>query len=190
MLRVRFYLDYMDPGSFLMDGRLRVLERELELVVERLPWEVVPPPGALLDPTDPSWTGYWESMAAEGAADGLELTRPALVPWTRKAHELGLLAREKGCFDKVHQAVFRAFHMEGRDIGRVDVLVSLGRDAGLDLTETKAVLDIDRLAPDLEAVRAEGKSLGVRGVPSLVLGEQVIEGVHGAPELKTFFSGD
>lgn len=180
----------MDPGSFLMDRRLRELEGDPELVVERLPWEVVVPPSPLLDPADPAWTGYWDDMAGEGVEVGLELVRPTLVPWTRKAHELALLAREKGCFDRVHQALFRTFHLEGRDIGRVDVLVSLGRDAGLDLTETKAVLDIDRLAPDLEAVRMEGEALGVRGVPSLVLGDDIAEGVLSTSELKTFLAGN
>jgi predicted DsbA family dithiol-disulfide isomerase len=144
----------------------------------------------MLGHDDPAWTGYWDSMAEEGMAEGLTMVRPPLVPWTRKAHELALLAREKGCFDKVHQALFRIFHLEGRDIGRVDVLVSLGRDAGLDLTETKAVLDIDRLAPDLEAVRAEGEALGVRGAPSLVLGEELVEGVLSTSELKTIFGGN
>lgn len=188
MLRARLYADYMDPGSFLVEERLRAVEDAVAFRVERLPWEVVPQPTPLLDPRDPAWSEYWAAMARELAADGHEIVPPRLIPWTAKAHELAMLAREKGCFDKVHQTLFRAFHLEGADLGRVDVLVALAMEAGLDLSETKAVLDVDRFAPELEAVRREGEALGVRGVPTLVLGDEVFEGIHDRVALETLLS--
>ena len=190
MLRGRFYLDYIDPGSFLVDLRLARLEDAGVVEVERLPWEVRRPPEPLLDPAHPGWTGYWSQMAEEARRDeGLELVRPGLVPWTRKAHELALLAREKGCFDKVHRDIMSAFHLEGRDVGRVDVLVSLGQGAGLDFTETKAVLDVDRHAAVLAEVREEAAAAGVRGVPTLVCEGEVLEGVHSLEALRAFLDG-
>jgi len=189
MLQVRLYLDYIDPGSFLMDRRMDEVETDLALAVERIPWEVRRPPEDLLDSTHPAWTEYWEEMAAQAGESGLDLVRPVLVPWTRKAHELALHAREKGCFDKVHRALMDAFHLEGRDVGRVDVLVALGREAGLDHSETKAVLDVDRHAETLARVRSEGEAAGVRGVPTLVCGEAILEGVRSADEIRGFLHG-
>jgi predicted DsbA family dithiol-disulfide isomerase len=189
MLQVRLYLDYIDPGSFLMDRRLAVLEDALGLSVERLAWEVRRPPEPLLDPGDPAWTEYWEVMAAEAAEAGFALHRPTLVPWSRKAHELAFHAREKGCFDKVHRALMDAFHLEGRDVGRVDVLVALGQAAGLEHTETKAVLDVDRHSGTLAQVRDEGARAGVRGVPTLSCGEAVLEGVRSPDEVRVFLQG-
>jgi len=177
MLEARLYLDYIDPGSFLMDGRLRRAAEATGVRVRTVAWEVRRPPEPLLDPGDPAWQGYWRDMVAE-AGDRLAAEPPALVPWTRKAHELGLFAGEKGCFDTVHASLFRAFLLEGRDIGRVDVLVELGREAGLDLTEMKAVLDVDRFAGVLDKEREAGAALGIRGVPSLVCGSEILEGIH------------
>lgn len=188
MLQVRLYLDYIDPGSFLMDRRTGAVEKDLEITVERLPWEVRRPPESLLDADDPAWRRYWGDMAAQAREDGFVLSAPALVPWTRKAHELALHAREKGCFDRVHRALLDAFHLEGRDLGRVDVLVALGQAAGLEHTETKAVLDVDRYAEALAEVRSAGARSGVRGVPTLVCGDAVLEGVRSEEEIRAFLT--
>ena len=188
MIQVRLYLDYIDPGSFLMDRRTGAVERDLEITVERLPWEVRRPPEPLLDAGDPAWVQYWQEMAAQGRQMGLEMVAPALVPWTRKAHELALPAREKGCFDSVHRALMNAFHLEGVDLGRVDVLVELGKAAGLERTETKAVLDVDRHAEVLAEVRSGGARSGVRGVPTMVCGDAVLEGVRTEVEIRDFLT--
>lgn len=187
MLEARLYLDYIDPGSYLMERRLRRAAQAAGVRWRTLPWEVRRPPEPLLDPDDPAWRDYWRSTVAE-SADGAALNAepPALVPWTRKAHELGMFAREKGCFDTVHASLFEAFLRECRDIGRVDVLVELGREAGLDLTEMKAVLDVDRFAGALDEVRESAAALGVRGVPTLVCGEEILEGIHDGETLARF----
>lgn len=186
MLRARLYLDYIDPGSFLMDRYLAGLEADLGLSVERLPWEVRRPPEPLLDAGEPAWTGYWKEMAQEAERAGILLVPPGLVPWTRKAHELAMHARDKGCFDKVHRALMDAFHLHGRDVGRVDVLVALSGEAGLDETEVKVVLDVDRHAEAVAEVRRSGAHAGVRGVPTLLCGEGVLEGVRSPEEIRSF----
>lgn len=187
MLEARLYADYIDPGSYLMQGRVRRAAEAAGMAFRSVPWEVRRPPDPLLDPGDPAWVAYWQDMVAE-AGDRISAEPPTLVPWTRKAHELGLFAREKGCFDTVHASLFRAFLREGRDIGRVDVLVELGREAGLDLTEMKAVLDVDRFAGVLDEVRESGAARGVRGVPTLVCGGEILEGIHDDEALRRFLA--
>lgn len=189
MIRVRLYIDYVDPGSWVVDRRLAAVAREGEVLVERLPFEVRPPPDRQLNAADPAWLDYWAAMAREAGADGLELRSPDRVPWTRKAHELALHARERDRFEAVHDGLYRAFLAEGRDLGRVDVLVAVARDAGLDHSETKAVLDVDRYADAVERVRREALELGVRGVPTLVVDDRVLEGIHPAEALEGFLAG-
>jgi predicted DsbA family dithiol-disulfide isomerase len=77
----------------------------------------------------------------------------------------------------VHAALFRAFLEEGQDIGRVDVLVGIAKEAGLDPVETKAVLDVDRRTAELDGLRGDAERLGVRGVPTLLIAGERIEGV-------------
>ncbi|MDT8341365.1 MAG: DsbA family protein [Longimicrobiales bacterium] len=190
MSSVRLYLDYVDPGSYLMEVRVARVTGEECVAVERIPWEVRAPPTRLIDPDDPAWRDHWERRADEARREGLELVRPTLVPWTRKAHELGLHAREKGCFDRIHIALLRAVHEQGRDVGRVDVLVELARECGLDASESKAVLDVDRHTEAVVALRVEAVALGVSGVPTLVrVGDGArLEGVHDTEVIRDFLA--
>ena len=186
MLQVRLYFDYIDPGSLLVERRLGRIVRERQASLEPVPFEVRPPPEALIDVGSDAWRGYWTVMADAAREEGLQLRAPSRVPWTRKAHELGLQAREKGRFEEIHRAVFRAVLEEGRDVGRVDVLVDLARGCGLDPGETKAALDVDRHTAELDRLRREGEADGVRGVPTVVAGGELLEGVPSAAELREF----
>jgi predicted DsbA family dithiol-disulfide isomerase len=124
-------------------------------------------------------------------ADGLDLAldRPSIVPWSRKAHELLWHAEERGVADEIRSAVFHAFFLEHLDIGRVDVLVSLAGRAGLDVTETKAVLDVDRFSAGVSDRRDEVVASGVDAVPSLVAGARSLQGFHNRASLGTFLRG-
>jgi len=188
MIRARLYLDYVDPGSWLMDRRLCVVGREFETQVERLPFEIRPPPDRQLDPADPAWRAYWSGMADAARRDGMELRLPDRVPWTRKAHELALHAREQDRLDAVHEGLYRAFLGEGLDLGRVDVLVELARSAGLDPGETKAVLDVDRHAETVERIRSEALEAGIRGVPTITMGGRRLEGIHPSEAIEAFLA--
>jgi hypothetical protein len=171
------YLDYVDPLSFILEREIAALEAEGVPPLRRYPWELRPPPAKLVHVADPLWLRRWQEAEKLVTAGGPKLVRPALVPWTRKAHELALHARAKDRFQDVHAALFRAFLEEGRDIGRVDVLVTIAREVGLDPVEVKAVLDVDRHTAELDGLRGDAERLGVRGVPTLLVAGERIEGV-------------
>lgn len=181
----RFWFDYIDPASFLVDLLLREMGPEGGTTPPSFcPLEVVPPPGALLDPAGGPWRDQLEAMRPEARRMGVVLTPPPLVPWSRKAHELALHAREKGCFPQIHRAIFDGFFRESRDIGRVDVLVDIAVAAGLDGAEVRTVLGVDRFAAAVEEERWAAAEAGVRGVPTLVRGTQRIEGLCGRKALE------
>jgi predicted DsbA family dithiol-disulfide isomerase len=173
----RFFFDYVDPLSLLVERDLAALEAEGMPALVRHPLELRAPPARLIDPEDPLWTRRWEQARQLGEARGIRMRPPALVPWSRKAHELAQHAREMGMFEEVHLALFRAFLEEGRDIGRIDVLATVAREAGLDGQDARTVLGVDRYAAGLDGLRGEAERLGVRGVPTLLLWGDRIEGV-------------
>jgi len=53
----------------------------------------------------------------------------------------------------------------------------LAAEAGLDRSEAKAVLDVDRHAAALDDLREEAERLGIRGVPTLLITGERIEGL-------------
>ena len=185
---ILFY-DYVEPASFLLELRLRSLPKPKMGFPVLEPLELRPPPLPLLDPEEEYWRDHWSLMTAEGKRLGVDLSQPWIVPWSRKAHELGFHAREKNCFPEVHDALFRAYLQRGLDIGRVDVLVSLGSGEGLDPAETKAVLDVDRYCRRVEDAREKAESLGVTRVPTLCWRGRRLEGFPDADSFGAFLEG-
>jgi len=197
-----FYFDAVDPLSFLMDREVRFVEEATGLLCRRLPLELRPAPAELADTTHPLWVPRWHEATRLIAADGLDLKPsasaqgrvslhvPRLVPRSRKAHEFLLHAEavNSGLGRAALDSVFAAFLIDGRDIGRVDVLVELGRGIGLDHTETKAVLDVDRYEIDAAHFEAQANAAGISVPGCLVADGRRLEGFHNQSTIGTFLA--
>ncbi len=182
----RFFFDYIDPLSYLVELELQAVEGASGQLVERVALELRAPPEAMVDPRSSPWIQQWEDAARAASELGIPLHRASLVPWTRKAHELVMHAHAHELGRAVHTALFEGVFNAGLDIGRVDVLVRLGVGLGLDATETKAVLDVDRYSDDIAAARTTILAEGITRTPTLVAGERRLEGFHNRTALGTF----
>jgi predicted DsbA family dithiol-disulfide isomerase len=112
--------------------------------------------------------------------------RPSFIPWTRKAHELALHARERGRFEAIHWAIFEGYFERGGDIGRVDVLVEMAGAHGLREAEVRTVLGVDRFLPAVEEWRREAFAAGIGGVPTVDVGGRRLEGLSSVARLFSF----
>jgi predicted DsbA family dithiol-disulfide isomerase len=153
------------------------------------PFELYPEPAAARDPEEP-WG--WRRAAAERIA-ALDLRfgePPGQRPRTRKAHEAAAFADAAGRGMEFREAVFRAYWEAGRDIGRLDVLVELGEEVGLDPFALRVALDIDRHQEVVEAARREAEEMGITGTPVLVAGEggavRTFAGAASPDEIRAF----
>jgi predicted DsbA family dithiol-disulfide isomerase len=181
------FVDYADPISWMLELEVAGLEAETGLgPVRRAPFELRPPPEPLIDTTATWWRARWEEGTALAATLSVELTTPSFVPWTRKAHELRMHAEEKGMGQSTHRALFEAFLRQGRDIGRVDVLIDIAAALGLEVTEAKAVLDVDRFAAAVVRSRDEAAGFGIHEPPALASRGAVLRGFHIRDRLRTF----
>ena len=91
------------------------------------------------------------------------------TPNTIDAHRLIWFAGRHGVQDAAMETVFRAYFMEGQDIGQPSVLKDCGVLAGLDRHETAAFLAGDLAAKEMRAADAAARDAGVSGVPSFFL---------------------
>lgn len=174
---VRIYFDFVDPLSYVLSESLAAEESQpSEASAEWVGFELRPPPAPLTAGDDPVWAERRDAARARAVSLGLPLAVPVLVPWTRKAHELHFLAASHGMATEVRKSVFDAFFRDGLDIGRVDVLVGIAESVGLDRTEAKAVLDVDRHEADVAEARRKAVAAGVRDVPSCSVDGRVVEG--------------
>ncbi len=184
-LSLVFYFDYVDPGSYLMHRQLgQLLPDGLEPILH--PLEVRPVPQELIDASDSDWKAYGETVAGLAREAEIRMARPIFVPWSRKAHELRLHAAEQGLASPMHEEIFAARFREGADIGRVDVLVAAAAKVGLDPSESKAVLDVDKHRDRVTDLRREAEAVGIRRVPTLRSGTINLEGPASIGELRHF----
>lgn len=182
------FYDFVDPLSFLLLRELDSVSDAAggaESVVAMHPFELRPPPAPLVTVDDDSLASRWKEALRLAGEREIVFAPPPLVPWTRKAHELVLFAAEKGQAEAMRRRVFEAHLLRGEDIGRVDVLVGLGVDLGLDRIETKAVLDVDRHQAEVVSLRDQAAASGVTSPPTLVFGEERVEGFHNRDRLGT-----
>ncbi|GAA1282332.1 DsbA family oxidoreductase [Saccharothrix xinjiangensis] len=114
-----------------------------------------------------------EVAAAEGLAYDLGKQVEAN---TFDAHRLLLAARDQGVQAAVGERFFRAHFTEGADVGDRGVLVALAEEAGL--TGAAGALDDDALAERLNEELAEGVAIGVRSVPTFVVGRRGVAGAQ------------
>ena len=184
---VHFYFDFVDPLSYLVELALLELEAHGETRVERIGYELRPPPAPLTNVSDPIWAPRWD--AARRAFPTVRLDPPALVPWTRKAHELYLLAASRGAAAEVRRGIFEAHFREGRDIGRIDELLRVAVAAVLDRTQTKAALDVGAHEEALVEARSAAGALGLTDVPALLVRGKLVQGFHNLTHLSTLVGG-
>jgi predicted DsbA family dithiol-disulfide isomerase len=187
--RLEAFLDFTCPYSRLTFAALRVVGEEAGVEVAIRPYELYPEPAALRDPEEP-WE--WREAAAERIAE-LRLTfgaPPAQRPRTRKAHEAAAFAEAAGRGVEFREAVFHAYWAEGRDVGRLDVLVELGESVELDPFALRVALDIDRHEEEVEGARREAEELGIAGTPVLVLRDgrehRIFAGAASPGEIREF----
>lgn len=161
------FSDFTCPFSYVTEAALRTLAGEEELAMDYRAFELFPAPAPLPLDGGMEWAEPLRPLAQEA---GVELLRPGYQSRTRKAHEAARLAEEHGVGAAMRAALFEGYFREGLDIGRIDVLVELGERVGLDRTELKVVLDIDRFTDEVLGDHEAALRSGVRETPTLVVG--------------------
>ncbi len=191
--KVTVYSDYICPFCFIGKERVDQLEREFEIDVEWKGFEIHPetPAGG----SDLASLGFDEATATAMLSRvlelsdeaGLKLNPPSRISNSRLALQIAEFAKEKGKFKEYHDAVFRAYWQQGKDIGHREQLFSLAAQAGLDLEELEFYLEsgqaIDKLSQHLQEVR----EYGISGVPTFVIGNKMVVGAQPYEVLEKVF---
>lgn len=103
---------------------------------------------------------------------------------TVKAHELLHFAKEQGRQLQMTERLMAAYFTQGRHVGRIDDLVELAGEAGLDVAAARAALESGRYTQAVRDDEAQAASYGIQGVPFFVIDGKY--GVSGAQPPATF----
>ncbi len=80
-------------------------------------------------------------------------------------------------------ALLQAYHGEGQNPSDPQLLTRLAREAGLDTTETAAVLSEGRYTDEVRAAEAHWQQAGIQSVPSIVINKQHLMQGGQSPEV-------
>jgi predicted DsbA family dithiol-disulfide isomerase len=94
------------------------------------------------------------------------------------AHQAALWADEHGDGEAFRRSVYRAYFVDGLNIGSADVLAQLADSVGLDSAALREALADGRYAQQVQDQFEEARAAGVTGVPAYVAGRYMMVGAQ------------
>jgi predicted DsbA family dithiol-disulfide isomerase len=177
------FTDFVCPWCYLSTARIKRLARDFSLEIQYVYFP--------LHPETPA-----EGLALEKlfAGRGLDIEKvharlKALMeaedlPYGQRTHtynsrlaqELAVWARGKPELEALHDAIYRAYFVDNRNLVDVELLASLAQSAGLSGEEARGVLERRSYKDAVDADWARSRALGVTGVPTFMAGQARLVG--------------
>ncbi len=110
-------------------------------------------------------------------AEGLPYARRERTYNSRLAQELGKWGELAGR-PAIHDALYRAYFVDGIDIGSVESLVGIAERIGLPADEARRILSERAFRSAVDRDWAHARALGVTGVPTFVAGGHGVVGAQ------------
>ncbi len=117
-------------------------------------------------------------MRERMAAEGLPYGDRTMTYNSRLAQELGAWADSQVGGDAIHDALFRAYFVDGANIGDIETLVGIAVTVGLSGQTAREVLETRSFAPVVDADWQQSHACGVTGVPTFVAGRHGVVGAQ------------
>jgi predicted DsbA family dithiol-disulfide isomerase len=116
-------------------------------------------------------------------ASGLPYGKRTMTYNSRLAQEFAAWAEaETDQVDAVHDALFKAYFVDNRNIGAVNILKEIAEDLGLDTARATEALNHRLYSPQVNADWQRAWENGVTGVPTFTAKELYVYG-HQPPEI-------
>lgn len=176
--RMEFFFDYVSSYSYLANSQLATLGAD---EIEYRPMLL----GGVLKATGNAPPMLVKARAKyllrdlQRWADHYQLPfrmNPVFPQSTLKALRLALVARREGRFAALHQPMFDAIWVHGRDLSDDAVLLNLATEAGLDPDRCLQQCADDAIKAELQANTEEAVARGVFGAPTVFVNGEMFFG--------------
>ena len=188
-VKITIYSDYIWPFCYIGKGIVERLKQEFAIIDEWLPFEIhsdTPPEGVLWKDYFPGMNpeAFFRQLDARGKKMGVRFGPQPLMSNSCMAMQGGEFAKDNGKYDAYHEAVFRAFFTDCKDIGNRSVIIEIARGIGLDTAELDAALERNTYLHRLQAATREAKANGFSAAPTFVI--DGYGSISGAQPIDTF----
>ncbi len=181
------YSDNVCPFCFIGAKRLEKIQVEIPFEVEWRSFELHPevPESGL------HFTAYFgdqserfvDQVTDYGRDVGIDIRTRSLYN-SRASLKVNEYAKREGKFEAFHQAIFKAFLVDDKNIGDVEILLDIAEKAGLDRTATSIFIESPEAENIVATSRAEAINLGINSVPSFIINKNLIRGAYPLDALK------
>jgi predicted DsbA family dithiol-disulfide isomerase len=120
----------------------------------------------------------YEQMKARMTTEGLPYGERTMTYNSRLAQELGKWADTQPGGEAIHDALFRAYFVEARDISRSAVLLDVVERVGLPVDAAREVLERRTFKDAVDADWELSREYGITGVPTFVAGRYGVVGAQ------------
>jgi len=117
-------------------------------------------------------------MRARMEAEGLPYGNRTMTYNSRLAQELGAWADTQPGGEAIHDALFRAYFVDGRDISDAEVLVEIAAAVGLPADQAREVIEKRTHQAAIDTDWNKSRQYGVTGVPTFVAGGHGVVGAQ------------
>jgi predicted DsbA family dithiol-disulfide isomerase len=190
---VHLFTDYACPWCYLGRARLKQVAAEQPISIQTVHYQLsadTPAEGRELASYLKS-RGYdvreaTARLAALMDREGLEWnTAPDRMAYnTLRAQQLAVWAESQGVGEAIHDALFRAYQVDGRNIHDLDVLAEIAASVGLDPDAARAAIVEGKAAQAVARDQATSRQIGVSSVPTYVAGGKGVVGAQSVDVLK------
>ncbi len=165
--------------------RTEKLKREYDIAVRLVHFPLHPETPAAGQSMEKLYAGrnvdpeaMYRRMKALMDQEGLPYGRRTHTYNSRLAQELGAWAEAEHPGSALHDALYRAYFVDAKNIGDPAVLLELVAAVGLPVEEARAVLAERRYKDAVDADWARSHEIGVTGVPTFVAGGYGVVGAQ------------
>jgi len=109
---------------------------------------------------------------------------------SRLAQELAKWAESEGRGDEFHDAVFRAYFVDGKNIGQREELVALATSIGFPAEEAQTILQSRTFKDAVDSDWAKSHQMGITAVPTFVIDKQTVVGAQPYEVLEQFLKAN
>jgi len=179
-VHVDVFSDYTCPWCYVgwarLESALARIPEGVDVDVRWRPFEIhaeVPPEGMPVEdlPYPPEqWAQMQEALRQSAAEEGLAVGNRPKVSNTHRALMAGEYARmeEPERFPPFHEALFKGYFAEGRDLGDPAVVEDIAHSCGLDVERMTKALDSGEYEETITETTDMARRLGITGTPTFV----------------------
>lgn len=194
-LKITMFSDFVCPFCYIGFEVVRKLKPEFNIELEWRGYQIHPEWPAEGIPVDKvrsqgdldARKAAWQRITAMAEAEGLEIKAPSVFTSSHAALAACEFAREKGNAENLEGRIYRAYFVEGANIGDPGLIARLSAECGFNEQEVAEAIGSPRYAMKLKNNALAAHQRGVTGVPTFFLGEYPLVGAQSSSVMRQIF---